>query len=184
MGIFPGTPGGIPLHYAAELRRGRGGRMRGTVADMPGRLTRLLGWQAPSWKNMAESVPAGGTSASTRIPGSLVKRRIPRRSCARSTMSREPSLSHAGRHSKQTACLDEEYFFSGEVADFCTRVHARGMGCAVYSGCVATHESDTGSAVRDTLYNYYTLRNRFLFVKRNFRSIPGGSSFYAGLPAE
>jgi GT2 family glycosyltransferase len=68
-----------------------------------------------------------------------------------------------------TGLLDEDYFFSGEVADFCTRVRAGGLGCAVYSGCVATHTPDTGSAVRDTLYNYYTLRNRFLFVKRNFR---------------
>lgn len=76
----------------------------------------------------------------------------------------------ARREAFETAgLLEEEYFFSGEIADFCTRVRARGLGCAVYTGCTANHAPDTGSEVRDTLYNYYTLRNRFLFVKRNFR---------------
>jgi GT2 family glycosyltransferase len=64
--------------------------------------------------------------------------------------------------------LDEEYFFSGEIADFCMRVRDRGLSCMVYTGCMATHSPDSGSEVRDILYNYYTLRNRFLFVRKNF----------------
>ena len=64
--------------------------------------------------------------------------------------------------------LDEEYFFSGEIADFCKRLHSSGLQCAVYCGCQATHTPDRNSAIRETIYNYYTLRNRFLFVRRHF----------------
>jgi GT2 family glycosyltransferase len=65
--------------------------------------------------------------------------------------------------------LDEEFFFSGEIADFCRRVQQAGLECAVYTGCRASHTPDMSSTMRETLYNYYTLRNRFLFVRRHFR---------------
>lgn len=65
--------------------------------------------------------------------------------------------------------LEEEFFFSGEIADFCRRVKLAGLKCGVYTGCRASHTPDTGSTMRETLYNYYTLRNRFLFIKRHFR---------------
>ncbi len=74
---------------------------------------------------------------------------------------------------EKTGLLEEKYFFSGEIADFCTRLRSRGLQCAVYTGCVATHSTDTGSSVRETLYSYYTLRNRFLFVNRHFRYTRG-----------
>jgi GT2 family glycosyltransferase len=65
--------------------------------------------------------------------------------------------------------LDEEFFFSGEIADFCRRVHLAGLECAVYTGCRASHTPDTTSSMRETLYSYYTLRNRFLFIRRHFQ---------------
>lgn len=65
--------------------------------------------------------------------------------------------------------LDEEFFFSGEIADLCRRVQLAGLKCAVYIGCRATHKPDMESTMRETLYNYYTLRNRFLFIRRHFR---------------
>lgn len=71
---------------------------------------------------------------------------------------------------KRAGLLDEEFFFSGEVADFCKRVRSAGLMCAVYTGCQASHSPDEGSDMRDTLYGYYTLRNRFLYVRRHFRS--------------
>jgi len=65
--------------------------------------------------------------------------------------------------------LEEEFFFSGEIADFCRRVQLAGLKCAAYVGCRASHAPDMDSTMRETLYNYYTLRNRFLFIRRHFR---------------
>jgi GT2 family glycosyltransferase len=70
---------------------------------------------------------------------------------------------------ERAGLLDEEFFFSGEIADFCRRVQLAGLKCAVYSGCRASHAPDANSMMRETLYNYYTLRNRFLFIRRHFR---------------
>lgn len=70
---------------------------------------------------------------------------------------------------EKAGLLDEEFFFSGEIADFCRRVQLAGLKCAVYIGCRASHSPDADSIMRETLYNYYTLRNRFLFIRRHFR---------------
>jgi GT2 family glycosyltransferase len=64
--------------------------------------------------------------------------------------------------------LDEEYFFSGEIADFCQRVHKAGLMCSVFQECMAIHQPDQDSYARETLYNYYILRNRFLFIRKHF----------------
>jgi len=70
---------------------------------------------------------------------------------------------------EKAGLLDEEFFFSGEIADFCRRVQLAGHKCAVYTGCRASHRPDMDTTMRETLYNYYTLRNRFLFIRRHFR---------------
>jgi GT2 family glycosyltransferase len=70
---------------------------------------------------------------------------------------------------EKAGLLEEDFFFSGEIADFCRRVQSSGLKCAVYTGCRASHTPDMNSTMRETLYNYYTLRNRFLFVRRHFR---------------
>jgi GT2 family glycosyltransferase len=70
---------------------------------------------------------------------------------------------------EKVGLLEEEFFFSGEIADFCKRVQLTGMKCAIYTGCRASHIPDVDSIMRETLYNYYTLRNRFLFIRRHFR---------------
>jgi GT2 family glycosyltransferase len=62
--------------------------------------------------------------------------------------------------------LDEAYFFSGEMADFCRRARLAGWTCAICPQSVVTHEPSAG-ATRATLYQYYTLRNRFLFIRRH-----------------
>ena len=63
--------------------------------------------------------------------------------------------------------LDERYFFSGEVADFCRRARDHGYACAVCPGVVAVHRPDQGMPLRSTLYPYYALRNRFLFLREH-----------------
>lgn len=62
--------------------------------------------------------------------------------------------------------LEEAYFFSGEMADFCRRARAAKWRCAVIPGVCIRHDTSAGP-LRATLYRYYTLRNRFLFVRRN-----------------
>ena len=63
--------------------------------------------------------------------------------------------------------LEEEYFFSGETADFCELVRRSGLTVLVDPQAEAVHDVDHGSVVRETLYRYYNLRNRFLFMRRH-----------------
>ena len=72
---------------------------------------------------------------------------------------------------EQVGLLDEQYFFSGEIADFCRRAKAYGHDAFVALDVLAEH--DTGHApsrLRDTLYAYYSLRNRYLFVRKHHGS--------------
>ena len=73
-----------------------------------------------------------------------------------------------GETFEKAGMLDEEYFFSGEVADFCQNVHKAGLKCTVFAGCRATHTPDSDSEIRNSVYNYYNLRNRFLFIRKHF----------------
>jgi GT2 family glycosyltransferase len=68
----------------------------------------------------------------------------------------------------ETGLLDEEYFFSGEIADFCKRVKDR--GCQIHVDLEVEARHDPGQAppdIRETLHVYYGLRNRFLYVTRH-----------------
>ena len=69
---------------------------------------------------------------------------------------------------REIGLLDGEYFFSGEIADFCRRTRDRGHAIAVNLEVEARH--DTGQTplhLREALYAYYGLRNRFLYVKKH-----------------
>ena len=69
---------------------------------------------------------------------------------------------------EQAGLLDERYFFSGEVADWCERVRALGFQLAVDTTARALHHSNlAGSTAREGDYLYYSLRNRFLFAARH-----------------
>lgn len=67
--------------------------------------------------------------------------------------------------------LDARYFFTGEVADLCRRSREQGFQTAVDAKSEATHELDRSRALRSTLYTYYIVRNRFLYIRK----------FYSGL---
>jgi GT2 family glycosyltransferase len=62
--------------------------------------------------------------------------------------------------------LVEDYFFSGEIADFCYNIRKAGYLCAVSTECSAVH-TRIATFHRNTLYPYYSLRNRFLYIMRN-----------------
>ena len=62
--------------------------------------------------------------------------------------------------------LEEEYFFSGEIADFCECARRGGFVSMVDPDVEAAHTIDDTSLVRASLYRYYNLRNRFLYIRR------------------
>jgi GT2 family glycosyltransferase len=64
--------------------------------------------------------------------------------------------------------LDDDYFFSGEIADFCERARKAGRRVAVDPSVAASHDiSKNGVGLRDSLHVYYGLRNRFLFSQKH-----------------
>lgn len=67
--------------------------------------------------------------------------------------------------------FDEDYFFSGEMADFCRRARAKGWTSAICTRAWAKHTP--GGGARSTLYRYYTLRNRFLYIRKFYPAWSG-----------
>jgi GT2 family glycosyltransferase len=65
--------------------------------------------------------------------------------------------------------FDEAYFFSCEMADLCERARQRGYQSIIDTRAQAIHSQHAPSQLRETLYTYYSLRNRFLFTIK-FRS--------------
>jgi GT2 family glycosyltransferase len=70
---------------------------------------------------------------------------------------------------RSVGLLDERYFFSAEIADFCERARLKGFRCAVVGHARATHLLSEKFGMRRTLYPYYSLRNRFLFIRLHRR---------------
>jgi GT2 family glycosyltransferase len=71
---------------------------------------------------------------------------------------------------REIGLLDEEYFFSGEIADFCKRAKDKGHRICVDTEVEADHDSrQTPLHIRERLYAYYGLRNRFLYVRKYHR---------------
>lgn len=62
--------------------------------------------------------------------------------------------------------LDEDYFFSMEVADLCVRARRHGYLSAVDTRARAFHNLSRSSDLRETLHTYYIIRNRFLFIRK------------------
>ncbi len=70
---------------------------------------------------------------------------------------------------EEIGLLDEQYFFSGEIADFCKRARNNGHKACVDLEVQAYHSLDkTALELRDSLYVYYSLRNRFLYIKKHY----------------
>jgi len=62
--------------------------------------------------------------------------------------------------------LDEAYFFNTEVADLCLRGKRHGYDSVVDTRTRAYHSLGRSSHLRNTLYTYYTIRNRFLYIRK------------------
>jgi hypothetical protein len=62
--------------------------------------------------------------------------------------------------------FDERFFFSGEMADLCRRLQERGWRTVVAPGVRAWHDRNRDER-RRTLDAYYSLRNRFLYLRKH-----------------
>ncbi len=62
--------------------------------------------------------------------------------------------------------LDERYFISGEIADFCLRARRHGFACLIDPKSTVYHDTGRSSDLREAFYAYYFLRNRFLYVRK------------------
>ena len=73
---------------------------------------------------------------------------------------------------REIGLLDEDYFFSGEIADLCKRAKDRGHRVCVDFEADAVHNTGlTSENLRDTAYVYYSLRNRFLYVTKHHQRL-------------
>ena len=67
---------------------------------------------------------------------------------------------------ERVGLLDEEYFISGEIADFCLRARRHGYRPLIDPTVIVYHDTGRSSELRVAFYTYYFLRNRFLFVRK------------------
>jgi len=67
--------------------------------------------------------------------------------------------------------LDERYFFSTELADLCLRAKQQGYLSAADTRARAFHKVSRSSGLRDTLYVYYIVRNRFIYIRNTVSKV-------------
>ena len=67
---------------------------------------------------------------------------------------------------REVGMLDEAYFISGEIADFCLRARRCGAQLLIDPQVTVYHDQGRSSELRIAFYAYYFLRNRFLFVRK------------------
>jgi hypothetical protein len=67
---------------------------------------------------------------------------------------------------RKVGLLDEDYFFTMEVADLCIRARQHGYLSAIDTRAHAFHDLGRSSELREALHTYYIIRNRFLFIRK------------------
>ncbi len=70
---------------------------------------------------------------------------------------------------RQVGLLDERFFFSTEMADLSLRARRHGFVCAVERRARASHTISRSAPLRNSLYVYYIVRNRFLILRNHYR---------------
>ena len=72
--------------------------------------------------------------------------------------------------------LDKRYFFSGEIADFCKRVrlfnsvNQNRYRIVIEPSAKVSHHTHNPLKDREKLYAYYTIRNRYLYVRKFYKN--------------
>jgi GT2 family glycosyltransferase len=67
---------------------------------------------------------------------------------------------------ERVGLLDEDYFISGEIADFCLRARCQDYHPLIDPTVTVYHDTGRSSDLRMAFYAYYFMRNRFLFVRK------------------
>jgi hypothetical protein len=70
---------------------------------------------------------------------------------------------------RQVGLLDERFFFSTEMSDLSLRARRHGFVCAMERRAQASHAISRSAPLRDSLYVYYIVRNRFLILRSHYR---------------
>lgn len=69
---------------------------------------------------------------------------------------------------QKVGLLDEDYFFYTEIADLCRRARHAGLHTRVDPTVRAYHNLERSSELRSTLYIYYIIRNRFVYIRKAY----------------
>lgn len=69
---------------------------------------------------------------------------------------------------RSVGLLDEDYFFYTEIADLCRRARNKGFDTIVDPAARAYHNLERSSDLRSTLYIYYIIRNRFVYIRKAY----------------
>jgi GT2 family glycosyltransferase len=69
---------------------------------------------------------------------------------------------------ERVGLFDEDYFFSGEMADLCLRARQHGFRCVTEPKARANHDVQRSSKAREILHVYYIFRNRFLYIHKHY----------------
>jgi len=122
------------------------------LKEVNGAVTRMYAGGRDIARHMYTRIPLNGKIDASRdvdyVPGTVC-------------LIRRSAFDDVGR-------MDEAFFFSGEVADFCRRARARGLRCVIVPDAIAEHDLTGNDTLRNELYAYYQLRNRFLYVRRAY----------------
>lgn len=67
--------------------------------------------------------------------------------------------------------LDEDYFFYTEVADWCQRARRHSYRTVIEPRAQAYHNLQRSSTLRNALYVYYLIRNRFIYIHKAYMAL-------------
>ncbi len=86
---------------------------------------------------------------------------------------------------RDAGLLDEDFFFSTEMADFCARARYYGWQSVINAEAKAYHTVNRSARYRNSLYVYYIIRNRFLYIRKYYHYLPrlGLEAFWAAYSA-
>ena len=71
---------------------------------------------------------------------------------------------------EQVGLFDTDYFFGMEAADWCVRAREADWLTAILPNLTVTHHVERTGDVRNTLHAYYSVRNRFLFIRKRCKT--------------
>jgi GT2 family glycosyltransferase len=165
LGIEAALAGGadavLLLNNDASLDASSVAAMLETLASDPG-----VGLVGPTIWYRGRCVSAGGRNIARHANTRLRPREPPATTFDVDYVSGTAAVI-ARRVFETVGLLDEDYFFSGEMADLCRRARLRGFRSVTDPRARAEHDLDRSFRDRQALHVYYSLRNRFLFVRKH-----------------